>query len=44
MDELFDMKPTHRAHPQLLERLRENEDVNVVIRDEKAKGEHNEMA
>ncbi|KAA8627722.1 quinate permease [Pyrenophora tritici-repentis] len=44
MDELFDMRPTYRAHPLLLERLKENEDVNVVIRDEKAKGEHNEMA
>lgn len=45
MDELFDMRPTHRAHSQLLERMRDNEDINVVIRDEKARaGEHKEMA
>jgi len=45
MDELFQMRPTHRAHSQLLDRLRDNEDINVVIRDEKAKaGEHKEMA
>ncbi|KAF1944397.1 general substrate transporter [Clathrospora elynae] len=44
MDELFDIKPAHKAHSVLVERMRELEQVNVSVRDEKARtAEHTEM-
>lgn len=45
MDELFTIKPAFKAHRVLVDRMKENEEVNLVIRDEKARAdEHKEMA
>jgi len=45
MDELFAIKPAVKAHGVLVERMKEHEDENMVIRDEKARAdEHTEMA
>jgi sugar porter (SP) family MFS transporter len=45
MDELFTIKPAFKGHGILVERMKENEEVNLVIRDEKARAdEHKEMA
>jgi hypothetical protein len=43
MDELFEMKPAFKAHPMLVQQMKDHEDENVVIRDEKARAdEHTE--
>ena len=45
MDELFTIKPAFKAHGILVDRMKENEEVNLTIRDEKARAdEHTEMA
>jgi hypothetical protein len=45
MDELFLIKPAFKSHGVLVQRMKENEEVNLVIRDEKARAdEHAEMA
>ena len=45
MDDLFNIKPAFKAHGILVERMKEHEDENMVIRDEKARAdEHTEMA
>lgn len=35
MDELFEMKPAHKAHGKMLEMLQETEVVHSAVRDEK---------
>ncbi|KAF2126609.1 general substrate transporter [Dothidotthia symphoricarpi CBS 119687] len=43
MDELFEIKPAHKAHKIMLQRLGEEEHVHYALREEKAKNEHSEM-
>jgi hypothetical protein len=43
MDELFEIKPAFKAHGILVQQMKDHEDENVVIRDEKLRAdEHTE--
>lgn len=44
MDELFEIKPVHRAHKIMLQKLDEQEHVHLALRDEKVKSDHAEIA
>lgn len=43
MDELFEIKPAHKAHKIMLQKLAEEENVHYALREEKVKTEHSEL-